>query len=105
MDWLLPLVLGAAALFYICAPLWSGASDEKRIARNENCHTMEQLELDRAMGKIDAAEYDELKPRAAERAPSHLPSLESLIYGVRRQKRAEIAVESEVLIARARRKK
>ena len=105
MDWLLPLVLGAAALVYICAPLWAGASDTHRSAAPEGWHTTEQLELDRELGKIDTAEYEELKPQVASVAQSELPSLEALIYGVRRQKRAEIAVETEVLIARARKKK
>ncbi|HEX9996546.1 MAG TPA: hypothetical protein VGB45_05330 [Abditibacterium sp.] len=105
MEWLLPLVLGAAALVYICAPLWAGASETHGVAPPEGWHTSEQLELDRELGKIDTAEYEELKPQVAVIAPREPVSLETLIYGVRRQKRAEIAIETEVLIARARKKK
>ncbi|PQV65546.1 hypothetical protein B1R32_101288 [Abditibacterium utsteinense] len=108
MEWLLPLVLGAMALFYICQPLLSGASSAQRQTKFEGWHSLEQLEIDRNLGKIDEAEWEELKKRVPVEAPLVAPgarSLESLIFGVRRQKRIHLALESEVLIARARRKK
>ncbi|MBW3635975.1 MAG: hypothetical protein KY445_05835 [Armatimonadetes bacterium] len=102
MEWMFAVTLGGAALFYIASPLWAGASPSKRAAQGESWHTVEQLEIDRDLGKIDDAEFEELKPELP--APS-LPSLESLIFGARRQKRLETSLESEVLIARARKKK
>ena len=102
MEWVFPIFLGGAALFYIASPLWAGAAPAKRAATRENWHTIEQLEIDRALGKIDDAEYQELQPQSP--APSPFASLEALIFGARRQKRLETALESEVLIARARKK-
>lgn len=104
MEITLAVVLGAIALAYICSPLWSGVAATGHAARRQDWHTVEQLELDREMGKIDEAEYEELKPTLPV-ATTPLPSLEGLIMGARRQKRAELSIESEVLIARARRKK
>ncbi len=108
MEWLLPLVLGTMALFYICQPLLSGASSARRAAKFEGWHSLEQLEIDRELGKIDEAELEELKQRVpveAPAAPRVARSIEALIFGARRQKRLNVALESEVLIARARRKK
>lgn len=102
MEWMFAVILGGAALFYIASPLWAGASPSKRAAQGENWHTVEQLEIDRDLGKIDDAEFEELKPELP--APAPLRSLESLIFGTRRQKRLETSLESEVLIARARKK-
>jgi hypothetical protein len=105
MEIALTVVLGAIALAYICSPLWSGASASERSARMESWHTAEQLELDREMGKIDQAEYDELKPNVPVEAPAPTFSLEGLIMGARRHKRTELSIETEVMIARARAKK
>jgi hypothetical protein len=103
MEWLLPCVLGFIALAYVCSPLWMGASSSRISARGEGWHSLEQLEIDRALGKIDDAEFEDMKSRIP--APTKPPqsSLEALIFGVRRQKRLNTAAETEVLIARARR--
>lgn len=103
MEWVFPILLGGAALFYIASPFWAGASQTKRAAPRENWHSVEQLDIDRDLGKIDDAEWEELKPPTP--APSPFPSLESLIFGARRQKRLETSLESEVLIARTRKKR
>lgn len=106
MDWLLPLLLGGAALAYICQPLWAGATP-LRAARSEGWHSVEQLEMDRELGKIDDAEYEELKPRLPVAAPVAAPLsvLEAIILRTRRQKRLDAALEIEVLIERARKNK
>ncbi len=107
MEWLLPIVIGSMALFYICQPLLVGASQTKRESQIEGWHSLEQLEIDRQLGKIDDAELEELKKRVLVETPQKTGgfSVEALIFGARRQKRMNIALESEVLIARARRKK
>jgi hypothetical protein len=108
MEWMLPLVLGALALFYICQPLLSGASQTKRQTNFEGWHSLEQLEIDRQLGKIDDAEFEELQKRVPEPTSVALPGeqnlLERLIFGARRQKRLQVSLESEVLIARARKR-
>jgi hypothetical protein len=85
MEWMLPLVLGALALFYICQPLLSGASQTKRQTNFEGWHSLEQLEIDRQLGKIDDAEFEELKKRVPEPTPVAVPGehnlLERLILG------------------------
>ena len=103
MEWIFPVLLGGAALFYIASPLWAGAAPTQPAARGENWHTLEQLEIDRDLGKSDDEEVEELRPHLP--APSPPASLESLIFGARRQKRLHTALETEVLIARARKKK
>ena len=108
MEWLLPIVLGAMALFYICQPLFAGASSARRQEKFEGWHSLEQLEIDRQLGKIDDDEWEELKKRVPlddAKPASRSVSVESLIFGARRRKRMNVALESEVLIARARRKK
>jgi hypothetical protein len=107
MEWLLPIVLGGAALAFITQPLWSGMITPLRAARHESWHSVEQLEMDRQLGKIDDAEYEELKPRLPVAAPVAAPIsiLETIILRTRRQKRLETALEIEVLIERARKNK
>lgn len=100
MEWIFPVLLGGAALFYIASPLWAGAAPTPRSAPGENWHTLEQLEIDRDLGKIDDAEVEELRPQL----PAPFPSLEALIFGARRRKRLETSLESEILIAQARKK-
>lgn len=104
MEWLFTLVLGALALFYICQPLWAGASAGQKQSRFEGWHSLEQLEIDRQLGKIDDAEFEELKARVPVAAPVEPPFLEALISRVRRQKRANLSLESEILITRARKR-
>ncbi len=108
MEWLLPLIVGGLALFYVCQPLWAGASNSSRQERFEGWHSLEQLEIDRQLGKIDEAEFEELKERvpvaAPETAPVRQNSLENLIWRARREKRLQVSLESEILIARARRR-
>lgn len=108
MEWLLPLILGAMALFYICQPLWSGASASQRQTQFEGWHSLEQLEIDRQLGKIDDEEFEELKERVPPATPLAQPTaphgLEALIFGARRQKRLQMSLESEILIARARKR-
>lgn len=111
MEWLLPVVLGALALVYICQPLWSGAANAPRQTRFEGWHSLEQLEIDHQLGKIDDAELEELKARVSVVAPVAAPVennwgvLEGLIFRARRHKRLQISLESEILIARARQAK
>ena len=107
MNWLLPLVLGALALIYICQPFWGGASSAQRQTRFEGWHSLEQLEIDRQLGKIDDAEFEELKTRVPivpTVTRGSVNTLETLIFGARRQKRLQISLESEILIARARKR-
>lgn len=108
MEWLLPLVLGALALFYVCQPLWAGATASRGTARYEGWHSLEQLEIDRQLGKIDDAEFEELQTRVPVAAPAtervDTNALETLIFGARRQKRLQLSLESEILIARARKR-
>jgi hypothetical protein len=106
MDYLLPIVLGGLALVYICQPLWAGASP-LRAARSEGWHSFEQLEMDRELGKIDDAEYEELQSRIPVTAAPTVPLsvLESIIMRTRRQKRLDTALEVEILVERARKNK
>ena len=105
MNYLLPFVIGVAALAWITLPLWSGAGTSPQVRRGPLVVSREQLELDRELGKIDAAEYEELDallPKPAPRVSEGV--VESLIGAFRRRRRAELDVEAEVLVARARRK-
>jgi hypothetical protein len=106
MQLLVPLVLALAALAFILMPLWGGTSPLKSRSKATALFSSDQLELDRELGKIDAAEYDELKPQvAANEAPKIVAPVEALIAAFRRQKRADAALEIEVMVARARRSK
>ena len=105
MNFLLPIVIGVAALAYITMPLWSGAGAAPRVRNGALLVSREQLELDRELGKIDAAEYDELDallPKPAPRVSEG--AIENLIGKFRRNRRVEREVEAEILVARARRK-
>lgn len=105
MQLLVPLVLALAALAFILLPLWGGATAVGS-RRNPTLFSSDQLELDRELGKIDAAEYEELAPHvAAAEAPKSLVPIEALIGAFRRQRRVDAALEIEVLVARARRSK
>ena len=106
LPFLPPLIVGIMALAFITMPLWSGASGETRLRRAAQVVSREQLELDRELGKIDAAEYDELnallpveEPRFGEAA------IESLVGAFRRRRKLELSVEAEILVARARRRR
>lgn len=101
---LLPVIVGLTALAFITMPLWSGASGETRLRRAAHVVSREQLELDRELGKIDAAEYDELDALLPEEEPKFGEQFaESLISKFRRRHKLELSVEAEVLVARARR--
>lgn len=110
MEWLLPLVLGALALFYVCQPFWSGVSPAGRKSPSEGWHSLEQLDIDRQLGKIDDDEWEELKHRVpapvlAPLAPPAIQNgLEDLIFNARRRKRFQLSLESEILIARTRKR-
>lgn len=102
MTQLIPWIVAAATAVYVLAPLLGFSSVRREsIVREESWHTLPQLESDRALGKIDEAEYEEMKRTAT--APPAL-SLEGLIFAVRRARRLDVAVEAEVLVQRARRK-
>ena len=106
MEIVLPIVLGILALAYISQPFWMGASSTKEPQVESQSWSAEQLELDRDLGKIDEREFRELNPDLPVQASStKRVSVEALIGAFRRQKRVELAVEAEVLVARARRKK
>ena len=105
MSVLLSIFIGVMALAFITLPLWSGAN-ARELRHAPLVISREQLELDRELGKIDAAEYDELNallPVAPPRVSSE--AVENLINVFRRRRRLERAVEAEVLVARARRKR
>lgn len=102
MQYLVPVIVGIATLAFILAPFWirMGGSGHLR-STGESWHSLAQLDLDRELGKIDDAEYEELKNRIqTEAAP--VPPLEALIYRFRLQRRLDTALEAEILIARAR---
>lgn len=101
---LLPIIVGLTALAFITMPLWSGASGEIRLRRAAQVVSREQLELDRELGKIDAAEYDELDALLPKEEPKFgEAAIESLVGTFRRRRKVELSVEAEVLVSRARR--
>ena len=105
LPYLPPLVVGIVALAYITMPLWAGAAGETKVRRAAQVVSREQLELDRELGKIDAAEYDELNALLPREEPKFGGQFaESLVGKFRRRRKAELSVEAEVLVARARRK-
>ena len=104
LPYLPPLLVGIMALAYITMPLWSGASGETRLRRAAHVVSREQLELDRELGKIDAAEYDELDALLPREEPKFGEQFaEGLIGKFRHRRRVELSLEAEVLVARARR--
>ncbi len=105
LPFLPPLIVGILALTFITMPLWSGASSETRLRRAAHVVSREQLELDRELGKIDAAEYDELDALLPQEEPKFgEAAIENLIGAFRRRRKLDLSVEAEVLVARARRK-
>lgn len=105
MEIVLPLILGVFALAYISLPFWGGVSSTKEKTEELPTWSAEQLELDRDLGKIDDREFRELNPNVPVSASTKRISVEGLIGAVRRQKRLDLTVETEILVARARRKK
>ena len=104
LPYLPPILVGIVALAFITMPLWSGASGESRLRRAAHVVSREQLELDRELGKIDAAEYDELNALLPREEPKFgEAAIESLVGTFRRRRKTELSVEAEVLVARARR--
>ena len=104
LPFLLPIIVGLAALAFITMPLWSGSSGQTRLRRAAHVVSREQLELDRELGKIDAAEYDELNALLPREEPKWgEAALESLVGAFRRRRKLDLSVEAEVLVARARR--
>jgi len=103
MAAILSIVAALATFAYILAPLFSkGVRREAPAAGVESWHSVPQLEIDRALGKIDDVEFEEMRKRART-APTFGP-VEILIYNFRRARRLDRSVETEVLIARARHK-
>ncbi len=103
---LLPLVLGLVALVYIFLPIWAGAS-KRSIRSVDYVPGVEELDLDHDLGKIDEDEWKSrraLLEHAARPASVPTTNIERLIWNFRRQKRAELALEAEILVARRRRK-
>lgn len=101
----LPIFIGALALAFIAMPLWMGNSGEPKLRKSALVISREQLELDRELGKIDAAEYDELNTLLPADEPKFgSQTVESLIGAFRRKRKIDLSVETEVLVARARRK-
>jgi hypothetical protein len=106
-NFLLPAILGVAALVYIFMPLWAGASNYAIRTRDSVVYGVEELDLDYDLGKIDEDEWKSRRPALEARAqptPKRM-NVETLIHSFRRARRAELAIESEVLVARARKKK
>ena len=104
LHFLLPIIVGSAALAFITMPLWSSASSQPKLRRAAHVVSREQLELDRELGKIDAAEYDELDAMLPKEEPKFGElAVESLVGAFRRRRKLDLSVEAEVLVARARR--
>ncbi|RYX84577.1 hypothetical protein EON83_09515 [bacterium] len=104
---LLPALLGIVALAYIFMPLWAGPSSRTIHAVNY-IPGVEELDLDHDLGKIDDAEWK--TRRAQMENAAHLPqpqltNIERIIWNFRRSRRAELALEAEILIARGRKKR
>jgi len=106
-NFLLPAILGVAALVYIFLPLWAGASKHAVRARDSVVYGVEELDLDHDLGKIDEDEWKSRRPTllAQERPVAKRVNVEALIRSFRKARRVELTIESEVLIARARKKK
>ena len=101
----LPIVIALVALAFVTLPLWLGSSGESRLREAQMVVSREQLELDRELGKIDAAEYDELNALLPVEQPKFGSSVvESLVGAFRRKRKLDLSIEAEVLVARARRK-
>lgn len=106
MNFLLPALLGCVALAYIFTPLWAGASPRSIRATDAHVYGVEELDLDYDLGKIDEDEWKSRRPALAalSEPKTRRVDIETLIRGFRRARRAELAVEAEVLIARAKKK-
>lgn len=104
METLFPVLIGVAALFYILMPLLGDSSPFASRAKDEQLVSRAQIELDADLGKIDESERENLEAQLPPEAPRETVSVESLIRGARAAKRVDIELESEVLIARARRR-
>ena len=106
-NFLLPAILGIVALLYILMPLWAGESARTLRPSDVVVYGVEELDLDHDLGKIDEDEWNARRPALlAQAAPIQKKiSVESLIRSFRLSKRAELAVEAEILIARGRRRR
>ena len=103
---ILPIVIGLLALAFVTMPLWTSSLGERKSRDLALVISREQLELDRELGKIDAAEYEELNALLPVVTPKFGGALaESLVGAFRRHRRLDSSIEAEVLVARARRKK
>ena len=97
----LSIVVALATFAYILAPVFSrGSRRETPASGVESWHSVPQLEIDRALGKIDDAEFEEMRKRT--RSEHVVWPIEILIHSFRRARRLDRSVETEVLIARAR---
>ena len=106
LPMLLPIVIGLAALAFVTMPLWAGSSGASNVRRAPLVISREQLELDRELGKIDAAEYDELDALLPRDEPKFgEATVEALVGAFRRKRKLELSIEAEVLVARARRRR
>lgn len=94
-------MLGAALLVFLLAPFWMGASPTRAAQNEARWHSLEALELDRELGKITSEEFAELKKQTRQ---TPVLNLENLIFRARREKRLQLALEAEILVARARKK-
>ena len=107
MTFLLPALLGLAALAYILMPLWAGES-KRQLRATDYVPGVEELDLDRDLEKIDDDEWQSrrlLLEQAAPAAPLPLTNIERLIWNFRRARRADLALEAEIWVARERRKR
>jgi Tfp pilus assembly protein PilN len=105
METLFPVLIGVAALFYILMPIFSGATPHESQPQQETVLSNAQIELDEELGKIDIQEREELEAQIPKTVEREIISVESIIRSFRRQRRLDTALEAEVLIARARKKK
>lgn len=102
VDIVVPILVLLAGAAYVFLPFW-GESSPLRMRRRATVgprSSLEQLELDRELGKIDEAEYQSLRPELESRSLPEEFDLESLIFALRRGKRLELALEAEIAIAR-----
>lgn len=105
MTIFLTAILCCATLVFVFGPLFSRDETPKIWAHErERWLSVPQLELDRALGKIDDAEFEELKQRANQESV-YLSPLEAAIFTFRWVRRADKSIEAEILVARARKKK
>ncbi len=110
MEILVSSILALVTLAFVLSPvIWPAPASAPLKGQREKWLSLPQLELDRALGKIDEAEFNELEKRTtADQAPKNaraaFPDVEAAILSLRRARLVDRSLESEILIQRARSK-